>query len=192
MRRARVYSKIEYCDLPGFRVLSQSLARRLPRFSVGPRHPPPSLSPRVHLDAPTTRPRGRFAAALAVLAAVLTFGACQRSPEQVADGDDPVAALGASTESHRYTEGYWQEQMRADATGRPSPWRHALAYCGEGGQPRPGLEADGAKPNCFPIFQVESRSPAADARRRARTKAAVDAIQRTTDSIVRANHLKGF
>lgn len=87
-------------------------------------------------------------AALALLATSVTLGACTPSPQQVADGDDPLAALTVPAESHRYTDGYWREQARTDSAGR---WAKAVAYCGDG-QPRPGLEADGAKPNCRAVY----------------------------------------
>lgn len=94
--------------------------------------------------------RRRLTAALLVHAAAL--GACARSQQQVADGDDPLAALTSSVASTRYTDGYWREQARTDSAGR---WAKALAYCGEVGRPRPGLEADGAKPNCGAVYGAE-------------------------------------
>ena len=152
-----------------------------------------SVSDLVFAPAPRARARAirhpHTLAALAGAAALAAGAACRPTPptpQQVADGDDPVAALTSSTPSTRYTQGYWLEQMRADSAGRPSPWRRALAYCGENGRPRPGLEADGAKPNCFAVSQVEQRTPAAKARLRAAEAAVSAAIQRTTDSLVNA------
>jgi len=119
-------------------------------------------------------------------AALALIGGCAKpTPEQVADGDNPLAALAVSAETHRYTESYWTEQYRADSAGRPSPWKQALAYCGTNDAPRPGLNADGNKPNCFAVFQVEGRTPAADARYRARQKAVSEKLQRAFDSTLR-------
>ncbi|GJG89849.1 hypothetical protein tb265_50300 [Gemmatimonadetes bacterium T265] len=131
--------------------------------------------------------------AVAPAAVLALLGACRPSPQQVADGDDPLAALTTTAESHRYTAGYWREQARTDAAGR---WAKALAYCGDG-RPRPGLEADGAKPNCAAVSTAASEVATAraveDAGRRldafnARTRAlARDPVARKAamDSVMR-------
>jgi hypothetical protein len=134
---------------------------------------------------PTTRVA--FDSLVLVSVTFSALGACRPSAQSVADGDDPLAALRSSAQSTRYTSGYWKEQGRAAATGANAPaqerWTQALAYCGEA-QPRPGLEADGAKPNCgavrYALFELnneramreaKARVEADDARRRAATPA---------------------
>jgi hypothetical protein len=107
---------------------------------------------------------------------IAALGACQPSAQAVADGDDPLAALRSSAQSTRYNSGYWKEQGRAAAGGANAPaqerWAQALAYCGEA-QPRPGLEAEGAKPNCaavrLALFELNNE------RAMQETKARVDA-----------------
>ena len=128
--------------------------------------------------------RGRVLAAAALLAAA---PACAPSPDAAANGDDPLAALRSTAPSARYTAGYWYEQARSDSAGR---WRQATAYCGDE-QARPGLEADGARPNCRAVWSahfrrtqeqqvrdLNARVNATEARERARTpgqrKAAFD------------------
>jgi hypothetical protein len=133
---------------------------------------------------------------LAVVGVLALLGACgSSSSESVANGDDPVDALRSSVQSARYTAGYWKEQGRAATGGANGPararWDSALAYCG-GAQPRPGLEADGAKPNCnvmrWAYIELQNEASArahaarvdsAEARRRAMTP-------RQRDSAVRA------
>lgn len=113
-----------------------------------------------------------------VALATAAFASCRPSAQAVADGDDPLAALRSSAQSARYTSGYWKEQGRAATGGANAPaqerWTEALAYCGEA-QPRPGLEADGAKPNCgavrFALFELNNE------RAMRETKARVDAEQ---------------
>jgi hypothetical protein len=84
---------------------------------------------------------------------VLLGGACASSADSVANGDDPVAALRSTAASTRYTDGYWLEQGRTDAGGR---WTQATAYCGQA-QARPGLEAEGARPNCRAVWSANFR-----------------------------------
>ncbi|HEY0778020.1 MAG TPA: hypothetical protein VGD56_08650 [Gemmatirosa sp.] len=116
------------------------------------------VSPRRRLRS---RARGR---ALLTSGVLVLLGTCAKpTPEQVADGADPLAALAAPVGSTRYTPAYWTEQFRADAAGRPAPWRQALADCGTGDPPRPGLAADGAKPNCAAVYQAYVRTAAAEA-----------------------------
>ena len=91
-----------------------------------------------------------------VLAAAAMFAsgaACAPSPDALANGDDPLAALRSAAPSTRYTAGYWYAQARADSAGR---WRRATAYCGEENAP-PGLEADGARPNCRAVWSAHFR-----------------------------------
>jgi hypothetical protein len=137
----------------------------------------------------------RAGLASAVLTTTTLVG-CKPSAQAVADGEDPLAALRSSAPSTRYTNGYWKEQGRAAAGGANVPaqrrWAEALAYCGEA-QPRPGLEADGARPNCaavrYALFELNTerdaretraRIDAAEARRRGMTpqqrRAALDSV----------------
>ena len=127
---------------------------------------------------------------------IAALGGCSPSAQATADGDDPLAALRSSAQSTRYTSAYWKEQGRAATGGADAParerWTQALAYCGEA-QPRPGLEADGAKPNCgsvrYALFELNNerakqearaRVEADEARRRAMTpaqkRAALDSV----------------
>ena len=55
--------------------------------------------------------RQLFALPLALSA--LLVSACGPSQEQLANGDDPIAALGSTVESSRYGAKYWTEQMNA-------------------------------------------------------------------------------
>ncbi|GJG89657.1 hypothetical protein tb265_48380 [Gemmatimonadetes bacterium T265] len=89
--------------------------------------------------------------ALATLLAAAA--ACAPSPDALANGDDPLAALRSTAPSTRYNAGYWYEQAGADSAGR---WRQATAYCGESQAP-PGLEADGARPNCRAVWSAHFR-----------------------------------
>lgn len=98
----------------------------------------------------------RFSLFPATLVAALTLlGACTRSPQQVAEGDDPLTALTSSVASTRYNQGFWREHAHADSAPG-SLWGKAVAYCGHLGRPRPGLESDGAKPNCGAVNGAES------------------------------------
>jgi len=101
---------------------------------------------RLTLDEHTTGAWRRIARTC-IGAACAWVAACAARPEAVANGDDPLAALRVSVSSTRYTSDYWVAQVHADSQRL---WTQALAYCG-GAQPRPGLELDGAKPNCAPV-----------------------------------------
>ena len=79
--------------------------------------------------------------------------ACAPSPNVLANGDDPLAALRSTATSTRYTAGYWYEQARTDSA---TSWKQATAYCGESQAP-PGLEADGARPNCRAVWSAHFR-----------------------------------
>lgn len=66
-------------------------------------------------------------ARLIVLAALLgsLATACGPTEEQIANGDDPIAALGSTVKSSRYGATYWTEQMKGDT----DVWKEAVAYC---------------------------------------------------------------
>ena len=83
----------------------------------------------------------RFAAAL-VLAALLfsALTGCAPSQEELADGDDPLAALTAEVPSTRYDGPYWMAQYQ---TGRDL-FDEAVRYCME--------EAQRGRPNCAPVL----------------------------------------
>jgi len=51
--------------------------------------------------------------------------ACGPTQEEIANGDDPIAALDSTVTSSRYGPTYWTEQMKGDT----DVWSEALAYC---------------------------------------------------------------
>ena len=89
----------------------------------------------------------------AVLLAALTgvIGACQPKPEDVANGDDPIAALEAPVRSTRYDGPYWQQQRLAES----DVWRRAVDAC-SGGQ-------SAQRPNCEPVL-ANARAQTGNAR----------------------------
>lgn len=74
---------------------------------------------------------------------VITMLACGPTQEELANGDDPIASLGATVRSHRYGEQYWKEQRDSHT----EPWQRALAYC------EPAEHA--SYPNCEVVNQVK-------------------------------------
>ena len=83
--------------------------------------------------------RGLVAAVAISLAAL----GCARSQEDLANGDDPLAALESTVRSTRYGEKYWQQERDAQS----SIWTQALEYC------RPPERAN--YPNCEVVRQVD-------------------------------------
>lgn len=79
-----------------------------------------------------------FSAALA-----LFLLACGPAQEELANGDDPIAALRSTVESSRYGAKYWTEQM----TAATDLWIKAAAYC------EPAEHAD--YPNCKTVRSVK-------------------------------------
>ncbi len=73
----------------------------------------------------------------------LLLSACGPSPEELANGDDPIAALGSTAESSRYGSKYWTEQM----TAASEIWTEAVVYC------EPAEHADYA--NCKTVRSVK-------------------------------------
>lgn len=140
------------------------------------------------MTRPPRRPtRPVLAIAVACLSPVLLAGACQPAPRSEpqdkaaerssgATADDPLASLRSSEPSTRYTNGYWLEQGRSNA----GLWSQATAYCGDDARPRPGLEADGAKPNCRAVH-VASFQLRDERLRRARLDSARAAAQLPRD-----------
>lgn len=106
------------------------------------------------------RPVGRgLRATQLALTAVAAFGIGCRSEAdrqaELANGGDPVAALGATVESMRYTTGYWVQQ----ADSNPPLFARARAFCDAqwaGGA--------GQKVNCAAVaaaaFERSGRRPA--------------------------------
>lgn len=79
-----------------------------------------------------------------LFACMLLFGACTASPRDVANGDDPLAALGVSVQTTRYQADFWvREAERA-----PDRYRDAVAYC-------EGRELD-EYPNCREVLRAVS------------------------------------
>ena len=74
------------------------------------------------------------------LGLVLVLGACKASQEDIANGDDPIKALGASAPSTRYSGPYWSEQRHSQS----AVWNQALAFC------TPERVAE--YPNCQPVM----------------------------------------
>lgn len=77
------------------------------------------------------------------LGAFALFLACGPTQEQLANGDDPIAALGATVESSRYGEQYWKEQKAAAS----EIWQQAISYC------EPSEHAN--YPNCEIVTNVK-------------------------------------
>jgi hypothetical protein len=92
----------------------------------------------------TTRPLRRTGGRLIRAALLLSlsalcgsgFAACTPSPQQVADGHDPLRALTSAAESRLYDLAYW---ARVERDGGPL-WRKAVAFCGS--------HSENLYPNC--------------------------------------------
>ena len=80
--------------------------------------------------------------ALVVLAGLWAM-ACGPSQEEIANGDNPIAALGSTVQSSRYGPAYWREQLQADS----ALWKEALAFCAD------SQRAD--YPNCQSVRSTE-------------------------------------
>ena len=112
----------------------------------------------------TTRPRSflaftmpvhlaRRVARLGLLSAATlrAFAACQQSPEHVADGDDPLAALRVTAESKRYDELYWRAHRDAKDSAQHALYTKAVEYCSQ-----KDVAIDGAKPNCRGVMTARA------------------------------------
>ncbi len=64
--------------------------------------------------------------ALLIPLAVWTL-ACGPSQEELANGEDPIAALESTVHSSRYGSAYWREQLEADS----AVWKEARAFCAD-------------------------------------------------------------
>lgn len=73
--------------------------------------------------------------------------ACGPSAEDVANGDDPIAALASTAKSSRYGHNYWIEQRDQ----KSEIWARAIAYC------EPDEHAN--FPNCETVRSVQAVTP---------------------------------
>ena len=78
------------------------------------------------------------------LAALLLAGCGQPSAEDLANGDDPLAALRSPVRSARYDGAYWNRE----AVQSTDLWQDAVAYCRTPG--------NSAAPNCQTVGLVLS------------------------------------
>jgi hypothetical protein len=95
------------------------------------------------------------------MAGILALGACTSKSQQeadVANGDDPIAALDANVESTRYGTAYWTQQ----ADSNTQTWQRAKDYC-----VRNGVTAQGQKVNCAPVMAARYEETARHPERRA-------------------------
>jgi hypothetical protein len=82
------------------------------------------------------------------LTGFLALAACTSKGQQEADianGDDPIAALGANVESTRYGTAYWAQQSDSNT----SVWQQAKDYCAKN-----GVTGQGQKVNCGAVLTV--------------------------------------
>lgn len=71
---------------------------------------------------------------------------CGPSPEEVAQGDDPLAALTVASVSERYDGRYWRIQREQ----QPDLYEAAVRYC----QDEEESGRVSSRPNCAPVLQV--------------------------------------
>ena len=100
----------------------------------------------------------------AALAALATETACTSEADRQADlanGSDPLAALGATVESTRYTTAYWSQQ----GDSNPTLFARARAYCDA-----QWATGSGQRVNCAAVsaaaFEQSGRRPAPKRTRR--------------------------
>ena len=87
----------------------------------------------------------RAVALSALVAVAFGLGACGKtSPEELANGDDPLAALRSPVRSARYDGAFWNREAAADT----KLWHDAVAYCRTPG--------NSAAPNCQTVGLVLS------------------------------------
>ncbi len=80
----------------------------------------------------------------ALLIVTVLAGGC--TAEDVADGEDPIRALSASSPSTRYGELYWRQQLVQDSDA----WQRAVAYC----KPGDAYRESGKYPNCSMVGEL--------------------------------------
>lgn len=78
-----------------------------------------------------------------VLLVCFAMAGCAASDADIANGDDPLAALAVPHRSERYTTTYWTQTTRDD----PELWARAVEYCQD-------KRAD--YPNCEAVRSVEA------------------------------------
>jgi hypothetical protein len=100
----------------------------------------------------------------AAVVALTTETGCTSEADRQADlanGSDPLAALGATTESTRYTTAYWSQQ----ADSNPALFARARAYCDA-----QWASGSGQRVNCAAVsaaaFEQSGRRPAPKRSRR--------------------------
>jgi hypothetical protein len=81
-----------------------------------------------------------------LIGAVLLIS-CGSSQEELANSDDPIAALESTASSSRYGLNYWVEQRDQET----DIWSRALAYC------EPAERAN--YPNCETVREVGASQP---------------------------------
>ena len=95
--------------------------------------------------------------AFAALLALATNTGCMSESDQadLANGSDPLAALGATVESTRYTTAYWTQK----ADSNPALFARARAYCAA-----QWASGSGQKVNCAAVsaaaFEQSGKRPA--------------------------------
>lgn len=85
-----------------------------------------------------------------VLGVIALAAACRSQAEREADianGDDPIAALEVSAPSTRYSTRYWLTQAERD----PATWGRATAYCQE-----QRAAPQGTRPNCAAVYEAQT------------------------------------
>ena len=82
----------------------------------------------------------RFLSTLVLAGALLVQAGCSESPEDIANGDDPIKALTVGAASTRYDGSYWLYQREAD----PPIYQEAVSYCKD--------QSLAEKPNCAVVM----------------------------------------
>jgi hypothetical protein len=77
------------------------------------------------------------------VAVALALASCRPSPEAIADGDDPLAALASAAESARYAGPFWTREAHRDSR----TWRQARDFCAQ--------SRERVLPNCHAVRLVE-------------------------------------
>lgn len=89
----------------------------------------------------------RLAAVLGMMGAATACRSQAEREADIANGDDPLAALTVSAPSTRYTTRYWLTQVEHD----PTLWANGAAYCEQ-----QRSAAVGTKPNCAAVYEAQS------------------------------------
>ncbi len=101
--------------------------------------------------------RARLSAAGTTLGVAALLGACRTAAEtDVANGDDPIAALETHVPSTRYERTYWHQVARGTTRADSALWRRAVETC----RGRESAE----RPNCTAVrmtafYQRASQAP---------------------------------